>query len=138
MAQGALVAIALLSSAASYDQSVRSADAAEEARETELATQKNTATLQKRNLARKARVQRARIMQASESVGAGGSSGEAGGTSSVASREGAGQSFLAFSELSATAISSHNQKAADFGFRSGVASSLSSLAFQAAPVVAKF
>lgn len=128
MAAWAAVAVAVVSGAVSYDQNRKAAAAQKEAQEVSSAQQQAEALRQRRMEARKARIQRARIMQASVNTGVGGSSGEAGAVAGVSNNQAQNNSYLSGQQVAATAISSNNQRAADAQFRSQIAGQIGQLA----------
>lgn len=126
MAIGAIVAL-VVGTAASISENRKAAKADKEARDIGSAQNQVDAIRAKRTEARKARVRRAQIEQSAENSGVVGSSGEAGSLSSVASRLGAFSGNIEGRQLTATAISSANQNAAEHRFKSAVHQQLGNL-----------
>lgn len=127
-----LIGISLVSNALSINETRKGYEAQKEAGEIQRGQQQVDAQRMRRSEARKARVRRAQIEQASESTGTGGSSGEAGALGSVFSRQAAQIGALSGMELSATAISTKTQQAAEARFKSSLYQAVGNLASQAA------
>lgn len=123
------LATAVVGTAVSYDQNKRSMAAQEESQEISSAQQKSEAIRARRQSARQARVRRAQIEQAAANTGTGGSSGELGAVSAIASQQAGVASYFAGSEVAASAISAQNQRAADSAFRSQLAGQVANLAY---------
>lgn len=124
--------IAAIGVAVSYYQSDKAADEREEAREVSSAQQRTEANRKNRMEARKARVRRAQLAQSASNTGVAGSSGEAGAMAGISNQQANVASYLSGSEVAATAIGSHNQKAADYEFRAQMTQEISSMASSAA------
>lgn len=121
------LATAVIGTAVSYDQNKKAQAAQEEAKEISSAQQKAEAIRARRQSARQARVRRAQIEQAAANTGTGGSSGELGAVSAIASQQAGVASYLTGSEVAASAISAQNQRAADSNFRSQLSGQVASL-----------
>lgn len=129
---GAVLAVA--GTLYSAKQGSDAASAARERNRVATASQQNQDTAALRRQARQARIQRARMLAASESIGAGGSSAQTGGVASLAQQSASGAANIASQQHTAGVIGGLNQDIAGSQQRAGygqVVSGIGNQVFQA-------
>jgi len=126
MSTAAAVAI-VAGTAVSIDASNKASSAAKEKGRVMSASQRIEDAATMRKQAREARIQRARIAQASENIGTGGSSQELGAQSSLSSQVGANTARIGGQQLVAEGITSLNKDIASAQTQGAIGQGISSL-----------
>lgn len=108
-----------------------------EAQRIDRASQQVEDARRRRAAARQARIQRAKIAQSSVNSGVAGSSGQIGAEGVISNQQATDQGYLFGSQVTADALSSRFQRAADYQMRAGIASAIGDLSLTVAGAISK-
>lgn len=114
----AIAATSVVTGVMQYSAAKKASSERKEANDIASAQQKNESAESRRRAIREARVRRAMILQQSETSGASESSGALGAIGVVGTNLGSRNAFAAGQTRAIEGINRHNQRAADYDFRS--------------------